>query len=80
MVYSPTTGLEFAQIVGRCCKVTKYNVILPPHFYKNASVRTRSSMDRIKDSGSFDWGSTPHGFTRINANNLIVRLLAFGIV
>ena len=21
-------------------------------------------MDRIKDSGSFDWGSTPHGFTR----------------
>ena len=24
---------------------------------------TRSSMDRIKDSGSFDWGSTPHGFT-----------------
>ena len=20
-------------------------------------------MDRIKDSGSFDWGSTPHGFT-----------------
>jgi hypothetical protein len=23
----------------------------------------RSSMDRIKDSGSFDWGSTPHGRT-----------------
>ena len=23
-------------------------------------------MDRIKDSGSFDWGSTPHGFTRKN--------------
>ena len=22
-----------------------------------------SSMDRIKDSGSFDWGSTPHGRT-----------------
>ena len=21
-------------------------------------------MDRIKDSGSFDWGSTPHGFTK----------------
>ena len=20
-------------------------------------------MDRIKDSGSFDWGSTPHGST-----------------
>lgn len=25
--------------------------------------RTRSSMDRIKDSGSFDYGSTPYGFT-----------------
>ena len=21
----------------------------------------RSSMDRMKDSGSFDWGSSPHG-------------------
>ena len=27
------------------------------------AIWTRSSMDRIKDSGSFDWGSTPHGFT-----------------
>ena len=23
----------------------------------------RSSMDRMKDSGSFDWGSSPHGIT-----------------
>ena len=30
---------------------------------KNDTYWTRSSMDRIKDSGSFDWGSTPHGFT-----------------
>ena len=30
------------------------------------AIWTRSSMDRIKDSGSFDWGSTPHGFTIIS--------------
>ena len=24
----------------------------------------RSSMDRIMDSGSIDWGSTPHGRTK----------------
>ena len=24
----------------------------------------RSSMDRMKDSGSFDWGSSPHGITK----------------
>lgn len=23
----------------------------------------RSSMDRMEDSGSFDWGSSPHGIT-----------------
>ena len=27
--------------------------------------RTHSSMDRISDSGSDDWGSTPHGCTRM---------------
>ena len=27
----------------------------------------RSSMDRMKDSGSFDWGSSPHGITGYNA-------------
>ena len=26
----------------------------------------RSSMDRMKDSGSFDWGSSPHGITEQN--------------
>ena len=25
----------------------------------------RSSMDRMKDSGSFDWGSSPHGITEL---------------
>ena len=34
-------------------------------------------MDRIKDSGSFDWGSTPHGFTVLMANELVLNLLAF---
>ena len=34
-------------------------------------------MDRIKDSGSFDWGSTPHGFTTKNANRLLTIRLAF---
>ena len=28
----------------------------------------RSSMDRMKDSGSFDWGSSPHGITNKEAN------------
>lgn len=27
------------------------------------TIRFRSSMDRMKDSGSFDWGSSPHGIT-----------------
>ncbi len=27
----------------------------------------RSSMDRLMDSGSFDWGSSPHGITEQNA-------------
>ena len=27
----------------------------------------RSLMDRMKDSGSFDWGSSPHGITDCNA-------------
>ena len=30
---------------------------------QNRKLCARSSMDRIKDSGSFDWGSTPHGRT-----------------
>ncbi len=28
-----------------------------------SAIRTHSSMDRIMDSGSIDWGSTPHGCT-----------------
>lgn len=28
----------------------------------------RSSMDRMEDSGSFDWGSSPHGITEEEAN------------
>ena len=31
-------------------------------------------MDRIKDSGSFDWGSTPHGFTIISYKYLIINI------
>ena len=34
-------------------------------------------MDRILDSGSIDWGSTPHGCTSRNANQLQANLLAF---
>ena len=33
-------------------------------------------MDRIKDSGSFDWGSTPHGFTGWSVNLVVLALLA----
>ena len=36
-----------------------------------------SSMDRIKDSGSFDWGSTPHGRTIFFSIVLIVRAVDF---
>ncbi len=28
---------------------------------------SHSSMDRISDSGSDDWGSTPHGNTNANS-------------
>ena len=38
---------------------------LHPKVGRKRAIWTRSSMDRIKDSGSFDWGSTPHGFTII---------------
>lgn len=40
------------------------------HFTEKSAIfapllqRPCSSMDRIKDSGSFDWGSTPHGVTK----------------
>ena len=52
----------------------KYFSYLCPIFHANW---TRSSMDRIKDSGSFDWGSTPHGFTKTYANDLTIKSLAF---
>ena len=55
-----------AQFARRCCKVTKKAVILP-RILPQCTLWTRSSMDRIKDSGSFDWGSTPHGFTFVVA-------------
>ena len=37
----------------------------------------RSSMDRMKDSGSFDWGSSPHGITEQNAKSMKNIYLAF---
>ena len=37
----------------------------------------RSSMDRMKDSGSFDWGSSPHGITEQNAKYMKSIYLAF---
>ena len=37
----------------------------------------RSSMDRMKDSGSFDWGSSPHGITKKNKTNLKQLVLFF---
>ena len=42
------------------CKTNKSLLLLPTHFEKS----THSSMDRISDSGSDDWGSTPHGCTK----------------
>ena len=52
------------------CKVTRLSLILHTQTKKShlacesfSSKGSRSSMDRIKDSGSFDWGSTPHGIT-----------------
>ena len=34
-------------------------------------------MDRMKDSGSFDWGSSPHGITTISINPLSNRRVLF---
>ena len=34
----------------------------------------RSSMDRMKDSGSFDWGSSPHGITEPKTQNNDLKL------
>ena len=39
-----------------------------------ATVWTRSSMDRIKDSGSFDYGSTPYGFTMKIMRMMVMKL------
>ena len=50
-----------------------------PHFTENATW-TRSSMDRIKDSGSFDWGSTPHGFTNILIQLFENQIIGFFIL
>lgn len=51
-------GSDFLQFNIRFeCRII---VFLPS---KNRKLCARSSMDRIKDSGSFDWGSTPHGRT-----------------
>lgn len=33
-------------------------------YYLCVTIWFRSSMDRMKDSGSFDWGSSPHGITK----------------
>ena len=55
------------------CKVMKNAVILP-HNCDKSNQWTRSSMDRIKDSGSFDWGSTPHGFTIFCYKYLIISI------
>ena len=33
---------------------------------------THSSMDRIMDSGSIDWGSTPHGCTSIRVRITLI--------
>ena len=35
-------------------------------YYLCVTIWFRSSMDRMKDSGSFDWGSSPHGITTLN--------------
>ena len=37
-------------------------------------------MDRIKDSGSFDWGSTPHGFTYVKRQSIGLQLVASFLV
>ena len=37
----------------------------------------RSSMDRMKDSGSFDWGSSPHGITTPKTQNTDFSVLGF---
>lgn len=38
--------------------------------------RTHSSMDRIMDSGSIDWGSTPHGCTLVCGQCYEIQLLS----
>ena len=53
-------GSDFLQFNIRFeCRII---VFLPS---KTENECARSSMDRIKDSGSFDWGSTPHGCTNV---------------
>ena len=42
-----------------------------------AEKRTRSLMDKIKDSGSFALGSIPSGFTNIRLKLLIINLRRF---
>ena len=43
----------------------------------NTSARLRSSMDRILDSGSNDWGSTPHGDTTTEMQSSVIQVIAF---
>ena len=42
---------------------------------QNRKLCARSSMDRIKDSGSFDWGSTPHRITFQVLGDLQIAML-----
>ena len=48
------------------------------NFASSKAKSARSSMDRISDSGSDDWGSTPHGRTTIPPQAAAIpRLLLF---
>ncbi len=52
---------------GACLRKSSINLdfcIIGIIFAPARNNRTHSLMDRIKDSGSFDYGSTPYGFTK----------------
>ena len=52
----------FENILFKILGITELCYTFASPFRRNG-IRTRSSMDRIMDSGSIDWGSTPHGCT-----------------
>ena len=57
-------GMQYLLIPNSKLVLHDKNVIVKNYFIFLCRLRTRSLMDRIKDSGSFDVGSIPAGFTR----------------